>query len=394
MINKVGLGQVQFRPAFRAKEEGEVQTVTNPQQEVSFKGTEALGNYNRAKVFAFDKSLLNVEPMEPIMANPNDIDSIEGERIYTSEGKLNSIVNRVGDTITTYTPAEDNENMIDSIEIKDKKTGAIIKGQYNYNDDNGENRISVNEYDPETGNNVRMTDYVNGELSYASKTIQKPNRMIQDIDFDYETGKYSVTERDEDRSYHKHYEFNKNKELTAIYEDKDNYKVNSEVHFYDGAIISAEKSKRVTIPNDMGKEVLNDADLQPSEIPGYPETIEGEKTYYSNGALESINNGELLYNYSPDGDLTSIKDGNKTLNIYSDAKELIENLDENITKTTLYDDERDAMTVEYKDGDYLKSLYFRDGKIRNYDECQGDQRVKSLDFDENGNLEHAWGEEV
>ena len=59
----------------------------------------------------FDKSVLDVEPILPTVIQPDAIGSIEGEKIYGSNGKLNSIVNRVGNTTVIYHASTEFDNI-------------------------------------------------------------------------------------------------------------------------------------------------------------------------------------------------------------------------------------------------------------------------------------------
>ena len=79
------------------------------------KGMEALGNYGMSMVNFANK--LDIEPLLPTVYN--NIDAIEGERIYTSDGKLHSIVKETPTQKTTYFVPIDNQNAIDYIETID-----------------------------------------------------------------------------------------------------------------------------------------------------------------------------------------------------------------------------------------------------------------------------------
>ena len=59
-------------------------------QQNNLDGVNAVANYNRANFNL--QSKLDVEALVPININPKDIDKIEGEKIYTSDNKLHSIV--------------------------------------------------------------------------------------------------------------------------------------------------------------------------------------------------------------------------------------------------------------------------------------------------------------
>ncbi len=397
MINKInfaqGIQQVQSRPAFKAKETDN-ETVTAPDSSVSFKGAEALANYNKPNVMAFDKSILEVEPISPTVIQPDAIGSVEGEKIYGSNGKLNSIVNRVGNTTTIYKASAENDTQLDSITTVDKKNGNVIRRQIN-TVENGKNYMDVAEYDSETGKELRRTVYQNGEPYFATKTLTNNKGLVQNIEYDYVNGHFSVTERSANDKFHRNYEFNKNKELISVYERKNTRgtETNLEVNFYNGAVISSSNKKTEILPNNMGREILNDEDVKPADLSVYPDSIEGEKTFYSNGSLESVTAGDLVYNYSPEGDITYIKDGNKTVEVKNNITTITENLDENTVKETRYFD--DGYTVvDFEQGENKKHISLQNGTPCYYYEDQGERTIKSFNFNDKGMLISAWGDDI
>lgn len=374
------------------KEIAESTPISVPDNEVNFKGAEALGNYNRANILTFDRSILNVEPVLPTIIQPDAIGVIEGEKIYSSNGKLNSIINRVGDKVVVYTISPDNDNFIESIVTTDKKTGNVIKKQTNDIENGKYKEMDVREFDPQSGKEIKNTLYSDGKPVIASKIIQQQNGLIQYINYDYENKHYNIDEMFADgRKYNKCYTFNKNKDLISIYEHKGNQ--HSNVEFYKGAIISVNQNKTKVLPNNMGREVLNDPDIIPSSLSSYPESIEGEKTFYSNGSLESVKAGNLVYNYSPEGNVTSIKDGNKTISTNENSTKIVEVLDDGAVKTTILDN-NGIISVDYIKGEYTKQLYLQNGVPMDYSEKCGEKTIKSLSFDDKGMLESAWGDEV
>ena len=403
MVNNInfvqGIYQIQSMPVFRAKaiDNG---PVTVPDNSVSFKGAEALSNYNKPNVIGFDKSVLEVEPLVPTIIEPDSIDSIEGEKIYGSNGKLYSIVNRVGATTVIYKASPEFDNMITSITTIDKKTGKIIKKQSNGIEDGKYASIDIYECDPVTGERTKYTSYEDGKLNYASKTIIKDSGLKQEIEYNYPGGFFTVFESNEDSKFTKQYEFNKNKELNSItqFKNEKGEEEYSTINFYKGVAISFDQSKSEVLPNNMGIEILDDADVRPADIKpvdlsAYPDSIEGEKTFYSNGSLESVTAGDLVYNYSPEGDITHIDDGNKIFEVDSNATKVVENLGNGAVKTTeAYKD--GFVVVDYKKGDYTKHLTMENGKPTYYREELGDRTIKAFSFNEEGMLVSAWGDDI
>lgn len=104
MIRVNSLSCINFvtKPAFKAEKKEEEKT---PAPIENLNGTQALAAYNIA-----------LQPLEAKVPT-----AVEGEKIYTPEGKLHSIVNEDDDKITIYTPYEDDENSIEKIITRIKR---------------------------------------------------------------------------------------------------------------------------------------------------------------------------------------------------------------------------------------------------------------------------------
>ena len=113
----------------------------------------------------------DIKPLEPIVIQPNYTHSIKGERIYTSEGKLYSIVDENENTKIVYTPNEDDERFFDRIVTTDKETGNVIRRQVNYIEDGEYDEMTVYAYSKDTGKLEAETTYNEGKLYSATKYI-------------------------------------------------------------------------------------------------------------------------------------------------------------------------------------------------------------------------------
>ena len=123
MINKINaIGNVNsvFKPAFRGSE---VKSASVPEF------TENLPAHlvNYANVNSSRIKRFSMEPLTPITLSPHYVGLIEGERIYTSDGLLHSIVNENEETKTVYTPNIQDDRFFDSIITTDKETGHVIR---------------------------------------------------------------------------------------------------------------------------------------------------------------------------------------------------------------------------------------------------------------------------
>ena len=106
------------------------------------------------------------------------------------------------------------------------------------------------------------------------------------------------------------------------------------------------------------------------------ENIEGEKTYYSNGQLESVRtNDGKLYEVSLNGNYITLHDGNKTIE-FSNTKETVRKfctIEEdfgNVTKRTMYSGKNgdELWNVTYTNGNIEKCLNYANGKPSYYSE--------------------------
>ena len=111
--------------------------------------------------------IVNYETFE---LTKNAVNTLEGERIYDSEGHLNSIV-RDGDKIKTiYKMSKDDEGMIESIKTVSKKTGKPIMTQENEIVDGKYKSMFITEFSPLSAKVVASTVYEDGKAVYANKT--------------------------------------------------------------------------------------------------------------------------------------------------------------------------------------------------------------------------------
>ena len=296
MIRVNGLSTINFvsRPAFRGDENKE--QIESTEQNVSMKGTEALASYNLS-ILKHPEKLDNIEPLELIF-NPQE--EIEGERIYTSEGKLRAIVKEDENTKTIYTPDEENENLIASAEVIDKNTQQVLMKQTNYIEDGQYDGSSwVSKY--ADGRLVQDSHYQNGELIDASINKIVKNNQELSVSKNIEDKEYRIYIDDEKNEHGFYVTLDENKQPKSYGEYVNNSMRQSDkyVKFYNGSVISVEKSEKRIIPNQLGREKLNNPELLPA--PKYKHEIDlkgqkGEISYYSNGAIEKNVINNIFYN--------------------------------------------------------------------------------------------------
>ena len=404
MINKInGVSTAQNRSKLSFKSKEPIPKTEEPNSKSVLAGMEALAIYN-APLLKNPKKL-DVEPLIPILIMPEDSDNLEGEKIYTSEGKLHSIVQEDENTKTVLKPNEENEGMFSSIVTRDKKTGKIIKEQENIIRDGKYDEIYINEYSPETGKEIADTSYIDGKLKSASKTIYKPNQDFVVVRRNFDDNEYSVSKYSKNREDSICVTFDKNKQLRTASEFKNvDLKASGiDVDFYNGGMISVHRYEEITVPNNFGIEKLNDKDLVPAEtykLDFDAKGLDGEKTYYSNGAIETNSferNGEKIKaHFEPDGELAKLELSDKKYVSFDEGVlEIKENLDNGKVKiTALCDDGSKLVRVEnekeYKEADFAKNgkpSSYREGII---DEDGEDNKNLSLYFNKTGMLEAAY----
>ena len=399
-INGVSIIQNQYRVAFRNDE-----AVTKPaegKQDVVLTGVEALAVYNAPLLKNPEK--LDIEPLVPVIIMPEDFDSIEGEKIYTSEGKLHSIVQEDENTKTILKPADENEKMISSIVTTDKKTGNVIKEQKNFIKSDKYDEIYINEYSPETGKEIAETCYTDGKPYGASKTVYKTNNETVVVSQNFEDNEYSVSKFSKKPDESIYVTFDKNKQLKAASEhkNKDMKQSGIDVDFYNGGMISIRRYEEITVPNNFGTDKLNDSELVPAEsykLDFDVKGLDGEKTHYSNGAIETNsferNGAKVKAYFEPDGSLSKLELADKTISFDGENQKIKENLADNKVKTTtLYDDGAKKVRVE-KDKEFKEASFGKNGKPDAYyegsiDENGEDNNALSLYFNKTGMLEAAY----
>lgn len=376
MIRVNGLSSINFvtKPTFKAEKKEE----KTPAPIENLNGTQALAAYNIA-----------LQPLEVKVPT-----AVEREKIYTPEGKLHSIVNEDDDKITIYTPYEDDENSIEKIITKDKKTGKVILEQNNDRDDN---EISIIEYSPETGKELRYTSYENGKLKYASKTEYNKDEENTQSYSDWNKS-FSVSKQKGD--VYSQVVLDKDKQLKEVTHHKHvkNKEIETHAEFYNGGMYKLSKKVEIIIPNGLGREKLNDSELKPAEkfeVTDELKNTEGDKKFYSNGAPAEITNQELSIKFNPDGTLSKLKMPDKTISYEDDIQVIEENLGENKTKTTYYY-QNGNYRVNIQDNDKFKEFGFdknnkptsyREGTVNDEDEQEAQL---SLYFSKNGMLEDAF----
>ena len=306
-------------PKLRAKETNSV-PVTNPvpQPNVCFKGTEALAAYNYNLINKnndFD-DLKTIKAIEI----PNDMTKIGGTPVYNSKGELVLVEKTIGDKKYVYHNNDDKK-----IEVFDKK-GNKISEQICFQNAGDGKTIMVDEFIPGK-KDYYSTSYISSdgktfELFDNMKHVSYPDGTEKDFIYEAKEGKNRIIERD-GKSFNDFYsraiDYDKNNNVEYVSEHADNYSTYKEIKYIDGVPYSVNEDKQTTIKNNVLEKlgVLSDNDLKPHKKINFlseAKNIEGEKTYYSNGNVETntfMQEGKKYkYTYLANGDLINVESDN------------------------------------------------------------------------------------
>ena len=392
MIGKVGVNHMNqvkssqpevTKPAFKGQEE-------YPQVE-ELKGAELLANYSVAFINQMPKEKLALKAI-PLLNPETSADKIEGERIYNSEGRLDSIVVENEDSTTIYYPALENPDFIGQVKVIDKATGKKVFQQEN------EKEIQwIYKFSNIGGKEVvESSSYIDGDVvsTWRDSIVGDRSESISE----WRNG-YSMSISDK-RNY-KRMEFDKDGNLTEVCSTKkmQNGEMAQCLEFFDGELFKASKEKSVYFKKFDLASMLEDGKFQPadrfpftklSEGDMKAEDLEGERTYYSNGSVESVmtNFGgvdtEIIF--SPQGIVKSIKTDSKELTYDEHRNQIVtEKLGDNETRITTYFREQKGSCVEYQSDGHKQSISFdSDGMPYYYREETPDGKETCLSLNKDG----------
>ena len=320
---------------------------------------QAKANYGLAQLKL--SRTMNLKPLKSQLINTTNPDDYEGVKVYDSEGNFAGIVNK-NDKITSYYMVGANDNKINKIKVFDNKTNKLIRQETLENVDDT-SYIYVEEFAPITGKKIASTNYENDKLviirNYSD--TRNGNKVIKSYDFEDKI--YKIRETNQRNNYDAYLKYSDENKQTEYNEaiTKGNVKHERGVSFYEGAMISTYETKETVIPNMIGREPMEDKDLIPSKKINVNILSnimnDSEKTYYSNGSVETATKEDMIARYNLQGDLINFETKNTKFYFYPDgSQEIHEKLGEDISKITIYDYESKSITVEYQNGDECKKL--------------------------------------
>lgn len=393
-INKISSFNFSTKPTFRAENKINKNTSAE-QQQCSVNGCECLANYNKA---LYSEPCV-LAPLQPEIVS--NIKNIEGEKIYTSDGKLYSVIQDNDDFKKIYLPDKNNNDSVNSIITIDKKTGNKIKEQNFLSE---ENSISLKEYSPDNGEIIKSTYYTDGKLNFTENILYKPSGEKISETYNAIGKTFEVFKEKNNHSQHAIFDTNKQIVEFGDYKQKKGQNIDTTINFYNGGIYKIDKHIEAILPNNLGRELFtNDPQLKPDEYftPSFDiKGHDGEKTYYSNGAIETnvfeLNGEKVIAKFNPEGDLTEYSEGNKKITFSEQTQEIEETFD-NEQKKSIYFIKNGNVEVAingknsykqiYFDANTKKPIHYEEGEIDEEGNCNN---RKSLFFNKNGMLEEAF----
>lgn len=391
-INNVANAIYVSKPSFKGNEKEKATEITTPAS------AQAITNLWNATINLSKK--FDIEPLESKILNINNINDVEGERIYTSTGDLHSIVDEKEDSTTYYYPSEEDTNLIDRITIQDKKTQEITWQERSEVEDGKYERIDVTKFSAETGKEIANSVYKNNELSYKSITKYYDNGVEESIIHHIEDNTYYIDKENPNKRRNESIMYSndfKNVDY-SVEESKNNSSIARDAVFYNGALIRFNEYKYKYIPNLMEQDRIADKDLQPHDkidLSKYTTEMEGKRTYYSNGTVETIKNDNVEILFSPKGFIKNIKTPEFELEAEWDGRQdITENITSNTKRITRYLPSG-SISVEYENENTFKEICLDSkSKISSYIEgtidSEGERKYTKELYYEKGMLSYAY----
>lgn len=373
-------------------------------------GSEALANYNKTMV----KEELNLptpdvniekfiikETIKPIKLTGKEVETLQGEKIYDKEGKLEAIIVKGDKTSKEYEINQEN-NKVSAIAERDNATGNIVRADYFGIEYNKNTSSFTKIFDPDTNKMIKEAYFDEGTLRSINIIDNKENRSIENS-FENDGSLYSIKVTDLNTGISNRYSLDNNKQIKYIEIYDENYNTLRNYSYKNGKVEEITEHKYKPIKNIYGITPDN-ISLKPADFIEKPkvESLNGEKKYRSNGKLESVTvqNGDLKKEYliSYDGknvyQINEFEKGQK-IKSYNFEKNgslnIQEYKDNKIHKTTFYNENKKLESIfELNEkSDITKMLdYSADGSyIRRYSEENNPEYGSiSLKFNKNKEL--------
>lgn len=356
-------------------QENRQQAVTNPIDNYTMKGLESLGIYNMSLIK--NKNDFEHKPAELILPKNTEMDQVEGKKVCNPYGQLEYVVADDGKFETKYYPDENAPEKVGKIQIRDLYSGKILKEQ---NSESAYNWTEVLEYPEDESDTHYRTLYRSGRVENIEKVQIFPDGSrkcySKDLYMANPTLTLTLASKNYKDSIDVQLDSKNNVKSIRVGKQVGNTEVNKNIELNKGAVIGVTEFKNTTVPNFMERDVLNDADVMPTEkfdkdkIENIAKNSPSDVySFYGNGSLKELNDGNIRIEFSEDG-----------------SQKITEYLGDNKTKITDY--QKDGETyVTYKDGKITKSLDISsENKPITYNIAEGDKCVRAATFTDQGYL--------
>jgi hypothetical protein len=379
------------------------QNINNSNANLS--GINALATYNQP-MGQVNRRVLT--PSEPIVLSPEQIKNLDGQKILDPNGELNSIVQQTENATVVYKMDVLNPDEITNIKYYDNATGKLVRVQDNHfcpaTETSPEKTfINVDEIDINTGKVSKSTYFEDGKITDVCEVQHNPDGSEIHYGYSYIREESSISESDADCTHTKETTFDKNGKIKSVQTNNREDYTMQVVEYFNGIPAKIKTEKQEIIPNETGINPFADSRLVPMQpyVLGYdPHNVQGEKQYYSNGVVASIEThtaeGNITHNFTPNGDLEDIYDdrNGKHLTIMYDnfsdgvTQTVREDVADGLIKSTSFNPKGDVV-VRYenkKDDSRLFAHYTKEGALSRYFQKDSDGKEMLLSFDKQGNL--------
>lgn len=270
-------------------------------------GSEALANYNKPMVkeeFNLPKPDENIEKfiiketIEPIKLTGNETETLQGDKIYDKDGKLEAIIIKGEKTSKEYEIDKEN-NKVSAIAERDNTTGNIVRADYFGTEYNKNTSSFTKIFDPDTNKMIKEAYFDEGNLRSINIIDNKENRSIENS-FENDGSLYSIKVTDLNTGISNRYSLDNRKQIKFIEICDENYNTLRNYSYQNGKVEEITEHKYKPLKNIYGITPDN-ISLKPADFIEKPkvESLNGEKKYRSNGTLESVTvqNGDLKTEY-------------------------------------------------------------------------------------------------
>ncbi len=377
-------------------------------QNPNLNGARALASYNTPVAAAKSKV---ITPALPTVLQPEAVKVIKGERVLSSSGSLDSIISKNDRTTVVYKmDIQAPNDAVSKIETYDNATGKLISVQNNVNlIEQGvmpQNIMAeIAEFNSENGQLKKITTYYKGKLDAVREIEHAPNG--DEKVYTVTNGVSTLNEKFANGDTGRITSFDKSGKITEVRNYNEATR-QTEIITYKNGVPSKVENKSYDngpIANTTGKNPQADSDLIPSEpyVLGYePKSVQGNRTFYSNGMLETINtnteNGFVMHRFDINGELSGIVDARDPGSVKTIlfAKRLDgekytsveEEISEGVYKTTTFnpDGTKEVSVMNSNTKNDKHAFYLQNGVMEHYGEYNKDGTNLLMEFNKNGEL--------